>query len=201
MRRTNSRDRTARVFMAEHAVPSSPDLADRPDTASESELREPPSFAVLMHNDHYTTMEFVVHVLESVFYKSPSEATRIMLAIHRQGVGQGDLTLRVSLEGGPCERRPEGRRAGRCGWRDGNDGCSGRFGTCGGASQAGTRAGSSSGWINEACGSLPASECWRSAGFGSRRGRWRDLGGSGAPRSPQPGVSSARNASLRRSVK
>ena len=61
---------------------------------------------------------------------------------------QGDLTLRVSLEGGPCERRPEGRRAGRCGWRDGNDGCSGRFGTCGGASQAGTRAGSSSGWSN-----------------------------------------------------
>ena len=98
MRRTNSRDRTARVFMAEHAMPSSPDLADRPDTASESELREPPSFAVLMHNDHYTTMEFVVHVLESVFYKSPSEATRIMLAIHRQGVGRCGVFTREVAE-------------------------------------------------------------------------------------------------------
>lgn len=46
-----------------------------------------PPFRVLMHNDDYTTMDFVVTVLERVFFKSPSEANNIMLRIHRHGVG------------------------------------------------------------------------------------------------------------------
>ncbi|MDE0023145.1 MAG: ATP-dependent Clp protease adaptor ClpS [Spirochaetaceae bacterium] len=72
--------------MAEQATPPAPDLADRP--GSDEEVREPPRYEVLMHNDHYTTMDFVVSVLESIFYKPPSEATRIMLAIHRHGAGR-----------------------------------------------------------------------------------------------------------------
>ena len=56
-------------------------------TDTHYELEEPKRFRVLMHNDDYTTMEFVVQILESVFAKNPSEATQIMLAIHRQGVG------------------------------------------------------------------------------------------------------------------
>jgi len=46
------------------------------------EAREPPLYRVVLHNDHYTTMEFVVQVLETVFLKSPAEAYRIMMQVH-----------------------------------------------------------------------------------------------------------------------
>ncbi|RME04761.1 MAG: ATP-dependent Clp protease adapter ClpS [Deltaproteobacteria bacterium] len=49
--------------------------------------QKPRRYKVLLHNDHYTTMEFVVMVLVSVFHKSFFEATRIMLRVHRRGVG------------------------------------------------------------------------------------------------------------------
>ncbi|MFO7831680.1 MAG: ATP-dependent Clp protease adaptor ClpS [Desulfuromonadaceae bacterium] len=45
----------------------------------------PPRFVVIMHNDDYTTMEFVVMVLEEVFHKSSNEANSIMLTIHTKG--------------------------------------------------------------------------------------------------------------------
>jgi ATP-dependent Clp protease adaptor protein ClpS len=48
---------------------------------------EPQLFKVLMHNDDYTTMEFVVMVLESIFSKSPAEAFRIMMHVHTRGLG------------------------------------------------------------------------------------------------------------------
>jgi len=44
-------------------------------------------YRVLLHNDNYTTMEFVVNVLIYVFHKSMETATRIMLNVHRRGVG------------------------------------------------------------------------------------------------------------------
>jgi ATP-dependent Clp protease adaptor protein ClpS len=44
-------------------------------------------FAVVMHNDDYSTMEFVVEALVAVFHKSPTEANRIMLQIHFKGSG------------------------------------------------------------------------------------------------------------------
>lgn len=49
--------------------------------------KPPQQYKVLMHNDDYTTMEFVVFVLESVFHKSPADAAQIMLNVHRLGVG------------------------------------------------------------------------------------------------------------------
>jgi len=51
------------------------------------ELSEPPRFAVLLINDDYTTMEFVVEVLQKFFKKNEAEAMKIMLAVHRQGRG------------------------------------------------------------------------------------------------------------------
>ena len=49
--------------------------------------RKPSMYKVLMLNDDYTPMEFVVHVLERFFSKNREEATRIMLHVHRRGVG------------------------------------------------------------------------------------------------------------------
>ena len=49
--------------------------------------RKPAMYKVLMLNDDYTPMEFVVHVLERFFQKSREDATRIMLHVHRRGVG------------------------------------------------------------------------------------------------------------------
>jgi ATP-dependent Clp protease adaptor protein ClpS len=49
--------------------------------------RKPAMYKVLMLNDDYTPMEFVVHVLERFFQKNREEATQIMLHVHRRGVG------------------------------------------------------------------------------------------------------------------
>jgi ATP-dependent Clp protease adaptor protein ClpS len=49
--------------------------------------KEPPLYKVLLLNDDYSTMEFVVLVLESVFQKSPAEAYRIMMQVHLNGSG------------------------------------------------------------------------------------------------------------------
>ena len=51
------------------------------------EVEKPRLYKVLMHNDDYTTMEFVVHVLLKYFRKSGFEANRIMLQVHEEGVG------------------------------------------------------------------------------------------------------------------
>jgi ATP-dependent Clp protease adaptor protein ClpS len=50
-------------------------------------VKEPKMYKVLMHNDDYTTMEFVVHVLQKFFSKNPQEATAIMLKVHNEGAG------------------------------------------------------------------------------------------------------------------
>ncbi len=57
------------------------------DVSVDEELKEPPKYKVLMHNDDYTTMEFVVRVLMTVFHKPKAEAVRIMLNIHHTGIG------------------------------------------------------------------------------------------------------------------
>ena len=69
--------------MSEHH----PDLQEGVDAQSDSETTEPPLYKVLLLNDDYTTMEFVVQVLMHVFHKNEEQAMRIMLNVHREGVG------------------------------------------------------------------------------------------------------------------
>ena len=54
---------------------------------TDQELREPKRYRVILHNDDYTTMGFVIEILVSVFHKPAAEATRIMLDVHRQKRG------------------------------------------------------------------------------------------------------------------
>jgi ATP-dependent Clp protease adaptor protein ClpS len=58
-------------------------LADK----SEEKLREPEDYRVILLNDHYTTMDFVVEILISIFQKTEQEANRIMLDVHLKGQG------------------------------------------------------------------------------------------------------------------
>jgi ATP-dependent Clp protease adaptor protein ClpS len=66
-------------------------------TRSRPKVARPAKFKVVLYNDDYTPMEFVVQLLESVFGKSPSEATALMLQIHRKGAGiAGVFVLEVA---------------------------------------------------------------------------------------------------------
>jgi ATP-dependent Clp protease adaptor protein ClpS len=57
------------------------------DSRSDQKLERPRMWRVLLHNDDYTTQEFVVWVLETVFRKPRAEAFTIMMAVHRSGLG------------------------------------------------------------------------------------------------------------------
>ena len=61
------------------------------------EVREPKKYRVLLHNDDYTTMEFVVGILQTIFHKTLEEAQAIMLLIHEKGIGMcGVFTAEVA---------------------------------------------------------------------------------------------------------
>ena len=59
----------------------------RPDLGADLDVREPRRFKVLLHNDDYTTMEFVVEILRTVFRKTSEQAMTITTAVHEKGLG------------------------------------------------------------------------------------------------------------------
>ncbi|WP_419787742.1 ATP-dependent Clp protease adapter ClpS [Pseudodesulfovibrio sp.] len=66
-----------------------PLTGDRSDSEllDQHEVKEPKKYKVLLHNDDYTTMDFVVEVLIRIFRKNEAQATAIMLSVHNQGYG------------------------------------------------------------------------------------------------------------------
>ena len=73
---------------------------------TKQETKKPELFKVLLLNDDYTTMDFVVEVLESVFNKAPAEAYRIMMAVHHAGPG---AVRRLPVRSGRNEGRDRRR--------------------------------------------------------------------------------------------
>jgi ATP-dependent Clp protease adaptor protein ClpS len=67
------------------------------ETKHEKKLKKPTLYKVLLHNDNYTTREFVVAVLKEVFHRSEAEAVQIMLHVHYNGIGvAGVYTFEVA---------------------------------------------------------------------------------------------------------
>ena len=74
-----------------------PEIEEGADSEVKDDVREPSMYKVMLHNDDYTTMEFVVEVLMFIFNKSPEEAVGVMLNVHRKGIGIcGVYTFEVS---------------------------------------------------------------------------------------------------------
>ena len=65
----------------------SPEAEDVVLSETMDEVKEPSMYRVLIHNDDYTSMEFVVDILQFVFNKSMEQATLIMLKVHNEGIG------------------------------------------------------------------------------------------------------------------
>ncbi len=68
-------------------LPPSSDFEEAAVAESREKVEEPPLFKVLLHNDDFTTMEFVVWVLESIFNMAEEQAVRVMLNVHLRGTG------------------------------------------------------------------------------------------------------------------
>ncbi|MFO7577715.1 MAG: ATP-dependent Clp protease adaptor ClpS [Pelovirga sp.] len=79
---------------------------------TERKVVTPSLFKVLMHNDDYTTMEFVVEVLQEIFHKPATEAEKIMLTIHFQGVGYCGTFPYAIAESKVDQARLKARKAG-----------------------------------------------------------------------------------------
>ncbi len=79
-----------------------PEYVSRPGGSAavenEEKVETPRRFQVLLHNDHYTTMEFVVEVLNRVFRKPEDEAVRIMLNVHQNGIGVAGVYVKSIAE-------------------------------------------------------------------------------------------------------
>ena len=80
------------------AAPVHDDQAGDVLVESRTKLQPPQRWKVLLHNDDYTTMDFVVYVLMKFFHKSPPEATHIMLHVHKKGFGVAGVYSRDVAE-------------------------------------------------------------------------------------------------------
>jgi ATP-dependent Clp protease adaptor protein ClpS len=75
-----------------------PDSGVVTESRPKQKLQKPRMFKVLLHNDHYTTREFVVAILCEVFRKTETEAVQIMLHVHHNGMGVAGIYTRDVAE-------------------------------------------------------------------------------------------------------
>jgi len=94
--------------------PWDPEFEREEDFAVEERRKKkrPRRWRVILHNDDYTTMEFVVHVLMTHFHKPPAEATQIMLQVHRKGAGVAGVYSKEVAETKMAEVMDEARANG-----------------------------------------------------------------------------------------
>jgi len=64
-----------------------PQIKDRPASKTNEKNKEPEEFLVILLNDHYTPMDFVVEILIQIFHKKAEDAVKIMLDVHKKGKG------------------------------------------------------------------------------------------------------------------
>jgi ATP-dependent Clp protease adaptor protein ClpS len=76
------------------------------------QTRRPELYRVLLHNDDYTSMDFVIEILESIFAKSPAEAHRIMMHVHNNGIGVAGVYTHEVAETHVAEVHALARHAG-----------------------------------------------------------------------------------------
>lgn len=96
--------------MAPHDI--GPEGEGSPETAVREKVRRPRRFKVVLHNDDYTTMEFVVEVLQKHFHKDQAEAIHVMLQVHHKGRGVAGVYPRQAAETKVAEVTAEARAAG-----------------------------------------------------------------------------------------
>ncbi len=85
------------LYMAKRGGETDDESGTGTATKTRPKTKRPSLYRVLLLNDDYTPMEFVVHVLERFFHKGPEEATTIMLHVHHNGVGEcGVYTYEVA---------------------------------------------------------------------------------------------------------
>ncbi|MCH9652030.1 MAG: ATP-dependent Clp protease adaptor ClpS [Deltaproteobacteria bacterium] len=68
-----------------------PDHGEQIATRERTVTKRPRRYRVVLHNDDFTSMEFVIHVLKEYFHRSDSEANRIMLEVHHKGAGTAGI--------------------------------------------------------------------------------------------------------------
>ena len=93
-------------------TPTRMDNQHETDYLLEEDIREPRRYRVLLHNDDYTSMEFVIAVLMDIFRKNVEEATAVMLSVHERGLGQCGVYTHEIAETKVSQVRYRARQAG-----------------------------------------------------------------------------------------